>query len=134
MENKVEKELQKKDIDVAEVLLKIFEEQKENNRVMITYSKLLERLEGNNYLTDVKFYIKELGVHLGNISRICHDVLNLPFISAIVVSENDLKPKEGFNNMLKGYGIKDKEKIKEEILKAQKHKDWSKLKKYLEQY
>ena len=132
MEDK--KLLSEKEIIIAKELLKVFKEQEQNKMVTITYYELLERIEGNNYLLDKPFYIKELGNHLGNISRFCHDVLNLPYISGIVVSERDRKPKEGFNLMLEGYGIKEEEKIKEEYKKAQRHKDWSKLENYLSAY
>lgn len=128
-----ELKLNEEQVAIAKELLIVFEEQKDNKRVTIPYLELIERVN-RNYHLDKKVTRENIGVHLGIISSLCHDELNLPYITGIVVSERDRNPNGGFDILLNGYGIKDKKKIKQEYIKAQSHKDWSKFKEYLNKY
>ena len=122
---KVKNNLTNFEIDLAKELLKVFDEQKENERVTIEYTDLAKRL-GNNIQP------KNLGKFLGAVSEFCYNELNLPFISAIVVNKETKQPGEGFYDMLCRYRVNQNyENILEEV---QTRKDWHELKEYLDRY
>ena len=131
--------LDEKEVALARTLLNVFEEQKNNKRVTISYTELSEKLQ-KDY--SIIIYKQDLGEPLGKIARICKE-LELPIITSIVVLNNSREPSTGYPIILQNLGfIEDayaddeitKEKIKAEKIKGQSHKDWEKLKKYLDDY
>lgn len=116
------------DVLVARALLKVFDEQKDFEKVVTTYEHISD-------LINRKKEPVELRTHLGKISELCYDILGLPFISAIVVSQKDAKPGKGFYDkvlIVRGYDTEEKQK--EIIEKARTRKDWSLLEEHLDKY
>ena len=107
------------EVTIAEELLKVFKGKKNGERVTITYGELLERIGKDTMPANY------LGNHLGKISKLCHEELDLPFISGIVVTKETGEPGDGFYGMLKDYKLESK--YKEILEEAQTHRDWRKL-------